>query len=250
MPVKNGEAFVGDAIESTLRIMGPADRLYIIDDGSTDTTSDQIRHRTRKDVKVTHLTNPHSLGVAASLNKGLEQVRTEFVARIDADDICLPWRLRLSMANIMRLRVDFLFTNAILFGTGIRMPVPSPGLGIAAEAMGRRLAESNPLIHSTLLARTSAMRSLGGYKTDTQAEDYDLWIRAQLAGYRIAKVAVPTIKHRIHSAQTTRTEKWVKGYSAPNTRQQLRKSLGLEVEPIPSKGSAVREMLTNWLFRM
>ena len=230
--------------------MNEKDRLLIIDDGSSDSTAQVISLQTREDARASILTNSRSLGVAKSLNKALEQVQTEFTARIDADDICLPWRLRFSRRRLQGLDVDFLFTGAILFGSGVRFTVPSPGGFIPPEKMQRLLAQNNPLIHSTLLARTSALRDLGGYREHAMAEDYDLWIRAELAGFKLAKTALPTILFRVHEGQLTRSEDWRKNYSHPETRQALRTTLGMPNQDEEAKMSNLAQRARNFVAKL
>lgn len=254
LPVRNARGYVGTSIRWALRAMSEKDRLLIIDDGSSDSTAQVISLHTREDARASILTNTRSLGVAKSLNIALEQVQTEFSARIDADDVCLPWRLRISKRRLQELNVDFLFTGAILFGSGVRFTVPSPGGFISPEKMQHLLAHNNPLIHSTLLARTSALRHLGGYRENTMAEDYDLWIRAELAGFRLAKTSLPTILFRVHEDQLTRSEDWKKNYSHPETRHALRTALGMPNQVGEAKMSNLaqqaRRFVTKILFRV
>lgn len=254
LPVRNAAGYVGTSIRWALRAMSEKDRLLIIDDGSSDSTAQVISLETREDARSSILTNSRSLGVAKSLNRALEQVQTEFTARIDADDICLPWRLRISKKRLEELEVDFLFTGAILFGSGLRFAVPSPGGAIPPEKMRHLLAQNNPLIHSTLLARTSALMQLGGYREDTMAEDYDLWIRAELAGLKLAKTALPTILFRVHRGQLTRSENWRKNYSHPETRHVLRARLGMPNPSDEAKMSNLakraRSFAAKFLFRV
>lgn len=254
LPAKNASAHVRSSVVSALRAMQEEDRLVIIDDGSDDGTAAIISSVVRADSRVIVLSNKSTTGVARSLNLALGEVETEFVARIDADDICLPWRLSLSKKKIKNLDVDLLFTGAILFGSGMRFAVPSPGLSIPPQKMGLKLASNNPLIHSTLFARTSALRALGGYKEDTKAEDYDLWIRAHLGGFRLAKIVQPTILFRVHERQLTRSEDWKENYIHPRSRDALRVSLGLPRQDSPNDHSRniprVRRLISKFLFRV
>ena len=91
MSVHDDAAFVGEAVESVLgQTLGDLE-LLVVDDGSTDTTPDVLAGFT--DSRVTVLRNDAVLGLATSLNRGLDTAQGRYVARLDADDVALPDRL-------------------------------------------------------------------------------------------------------------------------------------------------------------
>ncbi len=69
----------------------------IVDDGSTDDTLARLKHFSSLDRRVTVIEKPHT-GLADSLNKGIEEARGKWIARIDADDVCEPNRLQAQIA--------------------------------------------------------------------------------------------------------------------------------------------------------
>ena len=226
MPVRNAGEFITSAIRSTLKTMHGEDRLLVVIDASTDDSEEIAREFAREDPRVRVLENLGDHGVANALNFGLAQIETEFVARIDADDACLPWRRRVAMRHIRSKNLDFFFTTAILFGNGVRFPAPQPFVGIETNAVAEALALNNPMVHSSMVARTQAIRQLGGY-VQGPAEDYDLWARACLAGYRMYKHAAPSVLFRVHQAQLTRSRDWVESLETPASVLALRESLGV-----------------------
>ena len=226
MPVRNAGEFITSAIRSTLKTMDGEDRLLVVIDASTDDSEKIAREFARGDTRVRVLENMGDHGVASALNFGLAQIETEFVARIDADDACLPWRRRLAMRQIRSKNLDFFFTTAIIFGKGVRFPAPQPLVGIETNAVPGALALNNPMVHSSMVARTLAIKQLGGY-VPGPAEDYDLWARACLAGYRIYKHAAPSVFFRVHQAQLTRSREWARSLETPASVLALRESLGV-----------------------
>jgi glycosyltransferase involved in cell wall biosynthesis len=91
MSVFNGERFLRGAIESILSQTYKDFEFLIIDDGSTDASTNIIA--SYRDSRIRSLRSERNLGLAASLNQGLASSTGQYVARMDADDISLPNRL-------------------------------------------------------------------------------------------------------------------------------------------------------------
>ena len=92
MPVFNGEHFLPPAIESILNQTFSDFEFLVIDDGSTD-ASRKIAE-SYNDPRIRIEANEKNLGLIATLNRGLKLARGEYIARMDADDLSFPDRLR------------------------------------------------------------------------------------------------------------------------------------------------------------
>src|SRR5689334_12493479 len=97
----NAERFIEEALESVLRQTYGAWELLLVDDGSTD-SSTQIarRYAERLPAKVRYLEHDRhaNLGMSASRNLGIRHSRGEFIAFLDADDVWLPRKLEEQVA--------------------------------------------------------------------------------------------------------------------------------------------------------
>ncbi|MCP8319033.1 MAG: glycosyltransferase, partial [Candidatus Methylarchaceae archaeon HK01B] len=91
MSVYNGEKYLREAIDSILNQTFKDFEFLIINDGSTDRTVEILRSYHDSRIKI--ITNEKNMGLTKSLNKGLKIARSEYVARMDADDISYPRRL-------------------------------------------------------------------------------------------------------------------------------------------------------------
>lgn len=199
MPVRNGAASAPLAVRSTLRAMGDDDELVIHDDASTDATVELLTGIRDPRVRIIRAEEP--LGVAGGLNRALEASTGDLIARMDADDVTLPWRFALQRQALDR-GADMVFTGHIRFGTSVRdFKQKRPG-AISAAGVRAWLALENPLLHPTLLSRASTVREVGGYRPGA-AEDYDLWLRTQHAGARIVRLLIPAVAYRMHQGQVT-----------------------------------------------
>ena len=92
MAVHNGLPYLPQAIRSVLAQPFSDFEFVIVDDGSTDGTPDHVR--SYRDERIRLLYNTQRMGQTRSLNLGLHECRGTYVARLDADDVCLPERLQ------------------------------------------------------------------------------------------------------------------------------------------------------------
>ena len=98
MPVYNVAPYVSDAIESVLSQTYSDFDLLVLDDCSTDNTADIVK--SFKDSRIRLVRNEVNLGLAENLNKGIELADTEFIARMDGDDIACPLWLEKGVATL------------------------------------------------------------------------------------------------------------------------------------------------------
>ncbi len=201
VPARNSAATIDAALRSTLRALPADSELVVLDDASEDRTADVIGRIA--DPRLRLLRNPVQGGVAAGLNRMLDATDSELVARMDADDVVLPWRFRTQLRALDR--ADVVFTTVFDWrGSRIRPPAP---VALAPAAFGLHLLVTNPVSHPTMLARRTAIAAVDGYRA-VPAEDYDLWLRLELAGSRQTRLAVPTLAYRIHEHQVTASTDW------------------------------------------
>jgi glycosyltransferase involved in cell wall biosynthesis len=206
MPVHNTATYIGEAISSVLAQDFEAFELLIIDDGSTDGTVDIIRKF--DDTRIRIVSQEHS-GISAALNRGLQEANTNYIARFDADDICLPGRLR--------KQYDFLENNPdyIICG-GEAEYISANGEYLfhfkcpaySHEQLLGIIKQTCPFIHSAVMYRKEAVLKAGGYSVNAHNfEDHILWL--QLAGRgKFCNLQQKLIKVRFNPASITIDEKW------------------------------------------
>jgi glycosyltransferase involved in cell wall biosynthesis len=178
LSVHNAKQYANGAIASILAQTFSDFELIIIDDGSTDGTADLLKEFTIKDTRVRIITNETNIGLTRSLNLALKQARGEYIARMDADDIALPNRLERQIAflkshpdiSIVGTAYEWIDKDGNVIG--------KPKMITGADAIHRALPRTNPLLHSSVMIRRSALDQVGGYnETMKRAQDYDLWLR-------------------------------------------------------------------------
>lgn len=191
MPVRDGERFLVEAVESILAQTVSDLELIVVDDGSTDRTPELLAGLADPRVRV--LTRAAE-GLAPALNAGCAAASAPVIARMDADDVALPDRLERQLAYLDA------HPDVALLGGGIVL-VDESGREFDREPAPARpeLSERNELVHATVAMRTAAFRDLGGYRLD-QAEDYDLWLRFQ-ERHAVAAIPEPVLRYRFHPGQ-------------------------------------------------
>lgn len=93
MPVYNSAQFVDDAISSVLEQCHTSIELILIDDGSSDGSTDLLKRWEKDDPRVELLVNDENLGAGLSRNLAIEAASGRYVAFLDADDIWEPCKL-------------------------------------------------------------------------------------------------------------------------------------------------------------
>lgn len=177
MPLYNGASYVCQAVESILNQSYRNFEFLIIDDGSTDAGPDIVT--AMRDERIVLLRNPSNVGVAATLNHGLDVARGRYIARMDADDISLPDRLE-RQVRFMDEHPDVGISGGWVrcFG-GSELPCTCRVPGESREVAAYSLFE-NPLWHMAVIMRRDVLNYYSlRYNPDfSRSEDYDLWIRA------------------------------------------------------------------------
>jgi glycosyltransferase involved in cell wall biosynthesis len=201
--VHDGEPFVRTALLSVLRQTVADLELVVVDDCSSDGTADTLA--SLGDPRVRIHRNDEQLGLAGSLNRGLDETRGSYVARMDADDAAFPEWLERCLA-LLGSEVD-----VGLVGTGV-LDIDHDGTPGEAHlhdagtvAFRWRALFSAPAFHDTVVVARDVLDT-HGLRYDTsygESEDYDLWTRV-LEFVEGDSVEAPLVLHRLHPQQATR----------------------------------------------
>ena len=185
MGVYNSEKTLNQAIDSIIQ-QTFKDWIFIIcDDGSIDSSLDILtEYKNRYPNRFIILSNKHNRGLTYSLNKCLRFVKTEYVARMDADDISLPMRFEKQVAFLNKNKQYSFVSCAIerFDESGIwkkeRVLNSSPSKSCFYMSSG--------FVHPTTMIRSNAIFEVGGYRDlwyTRRCEDYDLWMRMYSRGF-------------------------------------------------------------------
>ncbi|MBN1421484.1 MAG: glycosyltransferase, partial [Planctomycetes bacterium] len=193
MPVRRAGAPLRRALRSILRQTYARLELIAVDDATTEEDRMILADAARTDGRIRVVPSP-GCGIVAALDAGIAAARGSLLARMDADDIAHPERIR-RQVDLLSSRQDVavascrvrIFPRRILRGGNLRYEAWLNAL-IEPEAIAREFFIESPIPHPSILARREAFDAAGGYADGPFPEDYDLWLRMHLAGLRFAKV--------------------------------------------------------------
>jgi glycosyltransferase involved in cell wall biosynthesis len=178
MSVYNGEKYLEQAIESILDQTFRDFEFIIINDGSTDETSQILQRKQRSDARI-NIYDQENRGLIASLNKGCRLAKGKYIARMDADDISVPDRFENQVNHLEN------HPETGVLGTWIKIidqggaPQFSWRYPTDPSLVKWTLLFRDCVAHPSVMMRRQALLSLNFYRPEAlHVEDYDLWARA------------------------------------------------------------------------
>jgi glycosyltransferase involved in cell wall biosynthesis len=242
MPTYNANRFVGTAVESILAQTFEDFEFIIVDDCSTDGSSEILRHYAERDCRIRVLTNARNLDFVRSRNRGIAEARGAFIANMDSDDIALPTRLAEQYA--------FMKANPAVGVCGaavILIDENDRELGIRRyraddRDLRARLFLFNPVAQPVTMIRKDVLEETGPYNPDhILADDLDLWFRIGVR-YRLANLETPLLKYRVHQGSATGQRLEDMHRAAACVRAIARREYGYRPSMIMRTG----EILASW----
>jgi glycosyltransferase involved in cell wall biosynthesis len=192
----NEEDYVGDAIGSVLAQTRRDFELFVVDDGSADSTA-EVARGFESDPRLT-LISQENRGLAASLNRGIRAGSAPYASLIDADDLWMPTYLEeLGAALDQHPEAGFAYTDAWWYDVArgrfwkrtISEYLGAPGDPPTDPEQFLRLLMKANFVFGLTTIRRAAFEAVGGFNEALRAcEDYELWIRLLASGYPAAHV--------------------------------------------------------------
>jgi len=249
LPVYNGARTLPQAVESILRQDLDEFELLLIDDASTDASAALIRGYAERDRRVTAVVHEQNVGLAATLNEGLEQARHDLVARMDQDDEALPARLRLQREYMTGHRA------VVAAGSDVFHMGASPAhdrliqLPHTPREVARVLPRENCLYHPSVVLRRPEVLAAGGYRSEFKnAEDYELWLRLART-HDLANLPMPLLRYRFSLGGMTLSRKWEQLFYV-NLAQEVNRADGIALDEARERATAaMRAVDRRWFMK-
>jgi cellulose synthase/poly-beta-1,6-N-acetylglucosamine synthase-like glycosyltransferase len=179
------------AVQSLLQLDYPAYEVLVVDDGSTDETYRKARELEGRHGAVTvRVVSKQNGGKAAALNTGISLARHPFILCMDGDSRLAPDTLKAAIRHFRDPRVGAVAGNVKVVNrhnlwTRLQALEYVEGLNMARRAQAF-LRVVNIIPGPIGVFRRSALQDVGGYDTDTYAEDADLTLKLLVQGYHVA----------------------------------------------------------------
>ena len=258
MPVYNAEQYLNEAIDSLLSQSFSDFELLAINDGSTDKSEEIIL--SYADERVRYVKNEKNLGLVATLNKGLELIDTEYIIRMDADDISVPNRFEILVKYMENNPETGVYSSALeRFGDEVaiwKTPVEN-------DAIKAGLLFGSSIGHAPCIMRTSLVKRHNIRYRDVHPhmEDYDLWFRIKdltrfaathevLYRYRVANHNVTVTNSVTIIERKKKIFKWILGHlNIDPTDEELLMHAGFGTRTLPATAVNIRKYKT-WLEKL
>ncbi|MGN2244818.1 glycosyltransferase family 2 protein [Frateuria sp. GZRR33] len=197
MATHNVRTYLQDAADSILGQSFGDFEFLIVDDASTDGTWEALQDLARRDRRIRLFRNERNLGLPESLNRLVPEVRGEYIARMDADDIATPDRFAIQVETLDHGEVD-LCGSAFVEFPARRPRVTGTAMGDAQIKLSLLFEWS--VMHPTVMMKSGLLRQ-ERYRADrVPAADYDLWVRlAKVA--RMRNLPDVLLLKRVHGEQ-------------------------------------------------
>ncbi len=205
LPCHNAASTLLAALDSLLGQTLRDFEIIAADDGSDDDTWNVLCAYAKRDSRIRPLRLPHQ-GVALTWNAAVDAARAPFIARMDADDLCLPERLELQAARLCAEPTLDLVSGLVRFGgdrekrLGYALHVDWLNTLLSVEDISRNRFVESPIANPSVMFRRAAWERFGPARANTGTsvsgpfpEDYEQWLRWLAQGARMAKVKVPVL---------------------------------------------------------
>jgi len=206
LPAHNAEITIAASIQSILYQSYPDFELWVLESRSSDRTTEVAKSFTDPRVKVFEL---GSLSFQDTLEFALENAQTEWLARMDADDLSFPERFEEQM-KVVEQRPDL-----VLVGTQRAYLTPfghifEPAEKVSSKEIDRLSMRSMGsdrkfFVDASVIFKRSVALDVGGYDPEFQMGDVPLWFRLldRGKGWEIAK---PLYLYRLHPSSLMHTQ--------------------------------------------
>lgn len=241
---KEDPFFLDQALESLFNQTKQVSDVVIVHDGPLTTGLYEILDKWKIKLPINEVILDQNVGLGIALNKGLENCKFDLVARVDTDDI--------NSANRFEIQYEHMINNLDVAICGSHVTEfdkdPSKISSERKVPIGKNINDfifkRNPFNHMTVMYRKSAVIDCGSYQHLQFMEDYYLWIRMYLKGYKLNNLDMFLVNARVGNGMLERR----KGIDYCKSELKIMKYL--LKENIPNKLSVAGIFLTRSFIRL
>jgi glycosyltransferase involved in cell wall biosynthesis len=236
LPVRNGESFVAEAIDSVTRQTHQNIELVVVDDGSTDRTRPIVDSLARNDSRI-RVISQEAAGVARARNRGIASARGDYIAPIDADDVWEPAKIEKQVERMLQSdRVGLVYTWWVWIDRKGVVLDRSPRWRVEGDAFETLLQVNFTGNASVPLFRRKCLEEVGGYNESlfrSGAGGCEDWELALKIADRYSVAVVPELlvgyRRRSDSMSSARTNMWRSQNAVLQAALRLRPGLSQSV---------------------
>ena len=216
---KNDDAtFLCEALESLAIQTLPASEVVLVEDGPITQELEDTIHSFESRLPLKRISLEKNSGVGISAAYGMETCQHELVARMDADDICLPDRFEKQVRYMeSHPEIDVLGGWIAEFATNTPNNTLLRKTPLMHEDIKKIMTWRNPINHVTVMFRKSAVINSGNYQQHKNVVDWMLWLRMLINNKRFENMPDIFVKvrtgdgliQRRRGIQYFKSERWI-----------------------------------------
>lgn len=246
MGIYNCAPTLPEALDSLLAQTYQGFKVILCDDGSTDNSVEVAKsYVERWPEKFILIKNERNLKLAATLNHCLEYADTEYIARMDGDDISLPTRFEKEI-TFLDNNLDYAFVSCPMIYFDQNGDYRT---GKASGEPPLSAFNSSPFCHAPAMMRRDVLNSIGNYTAEPRVErieDYYLWFKFYNAGHKGFNLSEPLYKMRNDQAAFSR-RKAKDRWKAFKVTKEVKSKLGLPFPYLSSLPILCKMFVPNFL---
>lgn len=219
MPLFNGRRYIRESLESIQKQTFSDWEFIIVNDfGSNDGCADIVRRYAQEDPRIKLVQLEERLGLAASLNVGLDMAQGEYIARVDVDDPSEPERFE-KQFSFLEMHPEICLCSCYCMSLS-KQRVKLEEVPCDPEELKAAMLFPNEIRHFGTMFRKDYFNQHNlRYNPDSIVEDYELWTRALMDGALFANIPEVLVSHRwgfgnISIAKGGRLEEESRAYAA------------------------------------
>lgn len=200
MCINRDQPWLDEAIGSVLRQDDYDFEFLIAANACSDALWEKLEYYAKGDCRIRLFRS--AIGqLAFNLNLLADHSTSDYLVRMDADDICEPCRLKILRRALVECPVDILGSAAYLIDSEGKL-VGYMAFPESNSEILRALITRTVFCHPTVVLRRQFLLEMRGYLGGFASEDTDLWLRARRAGARMRNLQEPLLRYRVHAEQS------------------------------------------------
>ncbi|MCU0460396.1 MAG: glycosyltransferase [Bacteroidales bacterium] len=195
----NNSKYLIQFFDSIIKSSNYPEEIIFVDDCSTDDSIDILNTLEIKNLKLIRL--PNNVGFSNALNCGIEEASCKYIMRVDPDDYIDERRIEIQY-NFLENNpdIDVLGSNCKYYNENLNKYVATSNVKIGHDEIVRRYENGeHGMIHGTIMCRRNVLKTVKYSQENYPAEEFDIFSRMIVGGYKFHNLSTPLLTYRIHS---------------------------------------------------
>lgn len=198
--------------------------LIVVDNPNNQEIIDALKCYQEKDKRIKIIINNHNVGLGLSLNRGIELINTDYIARMDADDVAVKDRLEIQLKYLSAHKnIDLIGSEVWTIDDNNNITGYTNSYVLDKNKIHNIMKYVNIFKHPTFFGKTEVFRKIK-YRNLKYAQDYDFICRAIEQKYNVYNIKEKLLYYRIQQ-QINKDKVVLQEITADTIRKYYKKSI-------------------------